>query len=81
MTNTETLKSWGFFEKDGWLCSPNINNEQFFQIGQIDDKEMSYLMECITAISFNAGSRWQREESKKVLIQDLENIVKKMKKS
>ncbi len=78
MTNTETLKSWGFFEKNGWLCSPKLNGEEVFQVGQIDDKEMSYLIECLTAISFNSGSRWQRTESKKTLINELEKMVKKI---
>lgn len=81
MTHTDTLKSWGYFEKDGWLCSPHLNGEAIFQVGKIDDKEMSYLIHCISSTAFNAGSRFSRESAKEEVINELEKLIKKVKKS
>ena len=78
MTNTQTLKSWGFYEKDGWLCSPKLK-EEFFHIADVEAKDMSDIIEVITSSSFNAGSRWQCEESKIQLVRELEGIIKNIK--
>ena len=78
MTNTQTLKSWGFYEKDGWLCSPKLK-EEIFQISDIDNKEMNYIIEVISASSYNAGVRWQRERSKTQLIAQMEDMIETIK--
>lgn len=78
MTNTQTLKNWGFYEKDGWLCSPKLK-EEIFQLCDVDSKDMSYIIEVITASSFNAGVRWQREHSKAQLIAQMEDMIETIK--
>lgn len=81
MTNTDILKNWGFFEEKGWLCSPYLNGEAIFQVGKIDDKDMSYLIHCISSTAFNAGSRFSRESAKDEVVNELEKLIKKVKKS
>lgn len=81
MTNTEILKSWSYFEKDGWICSPHLNGEAIFQVGEVDSKDMSYLIHCISSTAFNAGSRFTRESAKEQVVNELEKLIKKVKKS
>ena len=80
MTNIEMIKSWGFFEKDGWLCSPKLNGEAVFQIEKVDEWSMSYIIEVLQAVSFNAGSRWQRAESKTQLVSRFKSFIRKIEK-
>ena len=81
MTNTQILKSWGYFEKDGWICSPHLNGEAIFQVGKIDDKDMSYIIHCISSTAFNSGSRFSRESARNEVVNELEKLIKKVKKS
>lgn len=81
MTNTEILKSWGYFEKDGWICSPHLNGEEVLQVGKIDDKEMSYIIHCISSTAFSAGSRFSQENARQQVVYELEKLIKKVKKS
>lgn len=75
MTNTQTLKSWGFFERDGWICSPKLEGEAIFPIDEVDSKDMVYIINVISATAFNSGVRWQREHSKNQLISQMEDMI------
>lgn len=80
MSNLELLKSWGFFENEGWLCNPKIEGEPIFQVEKINDYEMKYIVEVISATAFNAGSRWKEKEMKQSIVKELEKTMKKIKK-
>lgn len=85
MDNISLLKEMGFFEKDGWLCNPKLEGEAIFKIGDpvygAEDKPLSWVMSVISASAFNAGTRWQEEDSKNQLVKELEGMIKKIKKS
>lgn len=36
MNNVELLMEMGFFERDGWLCNPNLNGEAVFKLGDLN---------------------------------------------
>lgn len=82
MDNIEFLKAAGFFERDGWLCNPKLNGEAIFKLGDpnygVEDKPMSWIFSVISATAFNTGCRYQREESKKAMINKLQDFIQEI---
>ena len=82
MNNIEFLKSAGFFERDGWLCNPNLNGEAIFKLGDpnygVENKSISWIFSVISTTSFNAGVRHQEQESKKEMINKLQDFIQKI---
>lgn len=77
------LKEMGFFEKDGWLCNPNLDGEAIFKLGDPiygpENKTLSWIMSVISSTAFNAGSRWGQKNTEKDLIEQLERFTKNLK--
>lgn len=71
MDNKELLLKMGFFERDGWLCNPKLDGQAVFKIDDPDfgceNETLAEMSSHMTAAAFNAGSRWQREDMKKML--------------
>lgn len=82
MNNLKFLKSVGFTEKDGWLVNPyfSVDKEKIFKISDLEDKTLEWIIQVITASSFNAGVRWARIEERKQLSHLLESNMKKIRK-
>lgn len=77
------MEMLGFFKKDlgslgWWYCNPANNGEEVFQVGTFENKPIDYILKVLHATSFNAGCRWQREESKRQHTEFLESETKKL---
>lgn len=85
MSIKELLLSMGFVELDGWYVNPFMHwedpkGEAIIQVEELDDLTHRQVLQRITAASFNAGSRWQRSESKEDIVRTLEKLIKDIKK-
>lgn len=77
-TNKELLLSAGWTIEDGWLCNPKLNGEKVFEVEHVELMDRYELFMRISNSAFNAGSRWQREDSKDYLKRQLQSLAKKV---
>ena len=77
MTNKEMLKSWGLFERDGWLCSPDVKDESIFRISEVENFDVKFILKTLMACSFNSGAAWQKKKASDKLVKDLETAITK----
>lgn len=89
MTNRELLELLGFYERDGWMCHSSIkvpnggaDDDKIFKCDNgpygYEGKSTDWIAQAFSTSAFNAGSRWQRTESKRELACQLRDMADKI---
>jgi predicted RecB family nuclease len=79
MNNRALIEEMGFFERDGWMCNPNLDGEAVFKINDLyhnfETADLKWILSVITASASNFGSRWSRNNERANLARELMTVV------